>query len=989
MAIWFDFLEEQGLFKPENNPGPSIVEGRVQIPFWESLNYLEKLSLQISEGKQLEYIDKILAIIANVSEHPKDNHRTWYMFIRILCNLPNASIPESVFQYVETWFTSKYETMLQTSEVTEHLIPKFLNDSPTPADRQKAELIVKQLFKLAPLPSDQKDDYDGGFRSVTHLYLLRSALVDKGLIGMIVQFTSNEVILSAVLSLRTVLLDSPRGLRVPHALAGDDTVSANVENGNLLIHSQPSGASETRTTTILDYEQLSDSLLLTAIRTSLSEYPEREKDAFTASIFEKLWDDLTTLIFSESVAKLERKAQSGNNLKYVLALIVREMFAQKAKHDPSSAARLFETVLNDRKYRSSFISRLVLHAIAVNWTSDLRNFFVGHLEKSGFDWFDDYKYESDLLFLLKRNALELSDQEITVLNQAIKQREEKQKDQDDLYWKWRFYRALKENPRYNQLFNDLSKQLKVSSEVESNDDDRSIAMPVSFESPLTSEEFQTLPHSQIVQKVIEFKVEDRWNGPSEEGFARALAKAIEEQPSRFANDIQAYLPIGTNYTYFVLDGFREAWKAKRSFDWSPVLQFCLQYISSNRFLNLASDTKNSSGWNNEQRQVVGAVSMLITEGTVADEHAFDASLISVAKQIVVSIVTKLNDEDDFAASNIGYVMKAFNTTAGKALKALLDLSLRNSRLKSTTEGYWDEDLKTLFSQSIERNIPDAYTLLGLYSQQLFYLDYLWVTGQFKAFYELEESLWMGFMDGLLFVDPPYNLETYQLSTPHYKRAIHLHITGSEHPGSGTARHLGVFYLREYEGLTGDNVLTQFIEVSNAKEVENLILFVRQQEKYINDLQVGERRKYQVLVLKLWKYILQIFKEDAPTEESRHVISDLNYLIGYIEELDENNIEVLISTAKFADVNHNTLHVIEHLNELKGKGDPLVTAAYLGRVLNALTLTEYLHTYELLLLSLIDFLFQHSQLESANKVCNKLAIQGYEFQKEIFNKYNRG
>ena len=68
---WFSFLKAEGYFDPEQNPGPVQVKEGFQIPYWEALGYLEKLSIQISQGNETEHTDELLSVIKNVSEHPK------------------------------------------------------------------------------------------------------------------------------------------------------------------------------------------------------------------------------------------------------------------------------------------------------------------------------------------------------------------------------------------------------------------------------------------------------------------------------------------------------------------------------------------------------------------------------------------------------------------------------------------------------------------------------------------------------------------------------------------------------------------------------------------------------------------------------------------------------------------------------------------------------------------------------------------------------
>jgi len=139
---WLDFIIEKGYLDPEQNPDPVLVSNGFSIPRWESLTYLERISEEIKKGQKHELIDTILKVIKNVSEHPKDNYHTWYVFIKILSNIPKEKVPASIFDYIPVWFNSRFDTMLQSSEVIHKLLPQLLPDKPSVEDALKAESIL-------------------------------------------------------------------------------------------------------------------------------------------------------------------------------------------------------------------------------------------------------------------------------------------------------------------------------------------------------------------------------------------------------------------------------------------------------------------------------------------------------------------------------------------------------------------------------------------------------------------------------------------------------------------------------------------------------------------------------------------------------------------------------------------------------------------------------------------------------------------------------
>jgi hypothetical protein len=144
---WLKYLKLYGYLK--NNPSPIEAQdspGYFIIPQWSALEYLEKVSMQISYND--EAINDLLEIIKSVSHlkdstgHHIDNYRTWYYFTKILNNLPNDKINDEIIDLIPIWLDSRFSTSLPGSEIVEKLLPQFLN-SERAEDWRKAERIIE------------------------------------------------------------------------------------------------------------------------------------------------------------------------------------------------------------------------------------------------------------------------------------------------------------------------------------------------------------------------------------------------------------------------------------------------------------------------------------------------------------------------------------------------------------------------------------------------------------------------------------------------------------------------------------------------------------------------------------------------------------------------------------------------------------------------------------------------------------------------------
>jgi hypothetical protein len=146
-VAWFPILKNKGLFSHVHNPAPIEVDKGFHIPFWEPLNYLEKLSIGIENGTNSEIIDDILKIITETSQNPKDNYMTWYNLIKVLAKLPNDKISVDTLYFIPTWLEGHFSNSLQSLAICEKILPKFLNENPTTDDVIKAEVIVKHILE--------------------------------------------------------------------------------------------------------------------------------------------------------------------------------------------------------------------------------------------------------------------------------------------------------------------------------------------------------------------------------------------------------------------------------------------------------------------------------------------------------------------------------------------------------------------------------------------------------------------------------------------------------------------------------------------------------------------------------------------------------------------------------------------------------------------------------------------------------------------------
>ncbi|HVA97313.1 MAG TPA: hypothetical protein VNG53_00345, partial [Bacteroidia bacterium] len=878
---WFSFLKAEGYFDPEKNPEPVQVKEGFQIPYWEALGYLEKLSIQISLGNETELTDELLGVIKNVSEHPKDNYRTWYLFIKILSNLPNEKIPVEILNFIPVWVTGKFDTMLQTSEITEKLLPKFLNDEPTAADIEKAELILHYLFQVEKTEI-QKDIWDGegdSYRSRLYLHFLSDKFEKGNLAPKVVKHCSTNIILELGRTIKFLLLDYPKGV---NTLLKDGEkeyeIKIHIEKERLLISSKlKDGEVANTTSTLTNWEDKSEPDLKQELVSILKQQninytPTNDNDDTFQRLNFALNTDLTSAFGFNSIRKLDDQYSNNEKVLNVFSLIFRELLDEKAKQNPVEAISLLKTFCYDKKYRIPFYKRIALYVICENWETTKSLFWELVKDNDALHLFSIYKYQKELYDLLQRNQQALEKEEKGILQNIIDKGEQDEvNDQDERhkeYWQLSWYAALKDIEPFNEKYLSLSKSLNIT--YEHYEKLGEIRTRVGSVSPISKDDLLKKSNQDIAEYIKTFIQKFGWDEPTAEGLSDTLGSAIKIEPEKFAEEIEFYQDLPYIYTYSMLFSFAEAWKKNKKFNFEKVLIYCLQTLKSEKFyegkLKVENDRLNvTPDW------VSGFIAYLLSVGMQNDQNAFDISLLPVAKEIVQTLVSNLKRDDDFKETNIDHPSYSLNSTAGKSLRALLDYSLYRARnlFKYEDKGKWEPEMQSLFEDSMEKGILDGYILEGMYFEQFYFLDKDWITEQVKQHYKSEEREWLAFIGGFAFGNPPFNKDLYTIFYPHYERAIENNIKLKSFHNNGLVRHLTAFYFWKYETLSSEKLLFKFLNQSAPDAVNDLISFIWQQEDYQKSLSELEQHEFHQMILELWKFLADKYENSSIEEEQKN------------------------------------------------------------------------------------------------------------------------
>ncbi|MBL0200398.1 MAG: hypothetical protein IPP81_09570 [Chitinophagaceae bacterium] len=996
---WFSFLKSEGYFDPEKNPGPIKVKDGFQIPFWEALGYLEKLSIQINQGNETDLTEELIGVIKNISEQPKDNYRTWYLLIKILSNIPNEKIPIEILDFIPVWLSGKFDTMLQTSELTEKLLPKFLNESPTPEDIEKAELILQYLFQVEKTEVKAGIWVDNGdsYRSRIYLHFLSDKFEKGKLAPKIVKYCSSNLILELGRTIKFLLLDYPKGI---HSIVKDGEkeyeIKIYVEKENLLILTKLKGSEIPEVTaTIANWEEKNESNLqqeLVSIleKQNITYNPNDNNDDTFQRLNFALNTGLTSAFGLNTIRKLDDRFSSNGKVLDVFCLIFRELLDELAKLNPSEASFLLKTFCYDKKYNLPFYKRIALYIICENWEKTKSLFWELVKENDPLYFFSKNNYEKELYDLLQRNQIALEKQEKVTLQNIIDQGEQgdsiEQDKKDEEYWQLRWYSALKDIEPFKEKYLHFSKLLNITNDHFENLGE--VKFRSGSVSPISTESILEMSNQEIVEYIEKFKPKDKWEDPSISGLSDTLGAAVEAEPERFASEIELFKNLPYIYTYRMLNSFDEAWKKQKIFDWEKILNYCLSALKNEDFYLGKLKLENDS-WNATSEWVVGSIAHLITTGLRDDANSFDIKLLPIAKEIIQIIVSNLKKVDDFKGTNMDYPTYSLNSTAGKSLRALFDYSLFRARnlFKHEDKNKWEQEIKSLFEGTLEKGILDGNVLEGMYFEQFYFLDNDWITEQVKQHYKSQDREWFAFIGGFAFGNPPFNKDLYSIFFPHYERAIENHIGLKGFHNNGLVRHLTAFYFWKYETLSSEKLLFKFLNKGTPDEVGDLINFIWRQEVYQKNLSELQKQEFQQMILELWKYLVDKYEKSTNEEEEKNLASLASWIV-FAPELSDEYTKLILQSCKHINKIHSTHQLLENLAELKSKGNPNIIAKFVGEIISSLNFNDYISDNDQSFIKdLVSFLFIHGQGQVAEIFCNKLAsVHQQFFLREIYNKY---
>lgn len=988
---WFQYLYQKGYFNPSENPDLIPVEKGFQIPRWDALDYLEKVASEFRNGQSLENVPAVLEIIENISRNPKDNHSTWYRLMRVLADIPNEMVPASIFDYIPVWLHTRFPTSTQSLALISDVLPKYLSDEPKDGDKGKVEKILYYLFSLSRTETENFNS--GRYASIVYLYFLQEHLVNKKLvdkIAVICDFSPMDRVLSQLnLMLRDHdILDKvethPGYFLKLHQ--NESTLEIAIENHTDPTSSEFDVLSQSTIDNYFDIppQQVIDEIIKVAKEAGI-ETIDLKEDPWKRAVF-LLSHDVVSLMNHAHFEDLTEDIHDQSDTMETFALVATALLNSYTRHRLSETQEYIRDILKRQRFQLPFFRRLVIYTVSENYELIGDIFWEMIAENDRNRIFSEYGHFHELFILLSKIATLLTDEQTTLLSNIIEQGPQGDSHYEDKpdTWRHRWLSALQASPSFKGLFEDIEVKLEIKRKIDYADEGK-VKMLKGNPSPFTPEDLLKMENEQIVSEIINFKPSGEWDGDTVDGFAETLSKAAEENPDKIVKLMPELVTQPKIYLYQLTYGLTNAWKGKKTFDWSIVLQTALDVINK-------SDEPDE-GYIKGQRLPVKdewvhlAVARLLSEGMKNDSNAFDPALLPQAEQLILFLTSQLQPETSaINKEKTDYPMRLLNSRAGTVLRALLDYCLRAARLKDEPVGTvrWSEKNKDEFVKAFDMKILETWTLFGMYYPQFMYLDNDWAVERLQAISTEEYSYIEALMGGVAFGNPPGNQPLYVLFYPLYKASIDQQQNFDSTYYHGIIRHVSAFYFWDLEDIDSpSSLIGTLIKEGPVSALDNLAGFLITQFKAYSKSKENEKEKLLNKIIEIWRHIAQRLSE-PDTEEKQQVLARLIYLLDYLPKLTPEYTDLIATSAKYADKFHFRHELITELLRL---ADP-TNADEVAKIALQISFDEYLYDDDQeTVKNIVRFLYLNSQKETANKISNQIALKGQEFLIPVYQEFN--
>lgn len=627
--------------------------------------------------------------------------------------------------------------------------------------------------------------------------------------------------------------------------------------------------------------------------------------------------------------------------------------------------------------------RIALHVISTHWPKYSALFWP--LLKS--ELLTNVSLGHELYQLLKNNQAHFSPRELDEIIDWIETREywspkdgfkdEQQERTTRAYQKLEWLTALKES-NYQKAIDKYEEYLALAGQ-EPEHPGFPVWMgevQVGSISPIEVADLLQKDNKEIAKYLLDYRDEGkRYGKPSREGLADAFKAAVTNDPQKFSADLSLFLELPPYYLFYLLWAFKDAWDAKRDFDWQAVLSFCLDLVQTHEFwIGPSKKDRFYPG------SLVSRVADLIEVGTKDDSHAFSPSLLPLAEELLLILMEKA---ESVLSQGPNLVTAVLNSPKGRVFAATINYSLRYARLRRDEEpsARWAPAIKEEFTRRLDRSFDPSIEFsvtLGEYLANLAYLDRNWLLTHINEIFPKDNEIhWRAAMTGYFWLGRLYR-DLYEIlrGKGHYAKALATDFE-DPHVRERVIQRLTIAYLWGVEELADpESLFTRLVTAWNPDDLGKIVSYLWMQRDALSTDQ-------RTTVLSLWRYLFAHYHDRGELDDDEaNLVSDLSKFAVYLDTIDPESLRWLLFSAPYVERTHNTWFFVECLDRLVSVSPHEVGLIYIEMLENGIY-PDYDQAH---ITHTVEALYTEGEKGLADRICNLYGSERYYFLKDIYDRH---
>jgi len=386
-------------------------------------------------------------------------------------------------------------------------------------------------------------------------------------------------------------------------------------------------------------------------------------------------------------------------------------------------------------------------------------------------------------------------------------------------------------------------------------------------SPLEREEIRRMSALELMDYFKCWEPPGDFFGPSREGLGGRFRELLDERLSDFVEVCNQFITLHPAYTYYFLDGLRDAANKEKVFDWNPVIVLCKDILTIPELPGVPDDNDKVYDWRNVRGVIAGLLREGLSSGKNSPPFELRQTIFEIIEILLQDEEPNLAYEERYRGENMDAFTLSLNTVRGEAMHALFQYALWCIRCLNLSEekDKMVPEVKEKLELMLNPEHEPTQTIRAVFGEKLpllFYLSKSWAEKSLPNIFPEDaesRSLWRAAWEAYI-TYARFDTAVYQTMRPIYESAINKLDSPriSARAKEGLADHLMVAYLWEKEDLSDDSLVRLFFEKATPETRGHALWFIGRQLEELPEMNMDpqEQELFIKRAMKLWNWRLE-------------------------------------------------------------------------------------------------------------------------------------